>query len=102
MEVRGDKRWDNVWLGVRTGVMVPLVALLIMIVVVYLWQSVDDHLLDYLLGEGIPSRMLSLATLCNLVPFLIAVYTDRYFTSRGILGVTILLALLTALLRLLL
>ena len=102
MEVKGGKRWDNLWLGVRIGIFVPLTALAIMIVVVYFWQSEGEHLFDYLFGEGIPPRMLSLATLCNLIPFLIVVYTDRYFTSRGILGVTILLAILTAVLRLLL
>ena len=102
MEVRSGLRWDNLWLGVRVGIFVPILALFVMIVVVFFWQAEGAHLLDYLLGEGIPSRMLSLATLCNLIPFLIAVYTDRYFTSRGILGVTILLAILTAALRLLL
>jgi len=102
MEVRGGKRWDNLWLGVRIGIFVPLAALAIMIVVVYFWQSESEHLLDYLFGEGIPSRMLSLATLCNLIPFLIVVYTDRYYTARGILGLTILLAILSAALRLLL
>ena len=102
MEVRGGKRWDNLWLGVRIGIFVPLVALAIMSVVVYFWQSEGEHLLDYLFGEGIPSRMLSLATLCNLIPFLIVVYTDRYYTARGILGLTILLAILSAALRLLL
>ena len=102
MEVRGGKRWDNLWLGVRIGIFVPLAALAIMIVVVYFWQSEGEHLLDYLFGEEIPSRMLSLATLCNLIPFLIVVYTDRYYTARGILGLTILLAILSAALRLLL
>ncbi len=102
MEVRGGKRWDNLWLGVRIGIFVPLAALAIMIVVVYFWQFEGEHLLDYLFGEGIPSRMLSLATLCNLIPFLIVVYTDRYYTARGILGLTILLAILSAALRLLL
>ena len=102
MEVKGGKRWDNLWLGIRIGIFVPLAALAIMIVVVYFWQSESEHLLDYLFGEGIPSRMLSLATLCNLIPFLIVVYTDRYYTARGILGLTILLAILSAALRLLL
>ena len=102
MEVKGGKRWDNLWFGVRIGIFVPLEALAIMIVVVYFWQSEGEHLLDYLFGEGIPSRMLSLATLCNLIPFLIVVYTDRYYTARGILGLTILLAILSAALRLLL
>ena len=102
MEIRGGKSWDNVWLGVRIGLLVPLVALAIMVIVVHFWQADGEHLLNYLFGEGIPSRMLSLATLCNLIPFLMAVYTDRYYTSRGLLGVTILLAILTAALRLLL
>jgi len=100
MEIRGGKSWDNVWLGVRIGLLVPLVTLAIMVIVVYFWQADGEHLLNYLFGEGIPSRMLSLATLCNLIPFLMAVYTDRYYTSRGLLGVTILLAILTAALRL--
>ena len=102
MEVRGGKRWDNLWLGVRIGIFVPLVALAIMIVVVYFWQSEGEHLFVFFFSEGRPSRMLRLASLWYMRPFRIVVYTDRYFTSRGILGVTILLAILTAALRLLL
>ncbi|MGP1362847.1 MAG: hypothetical protein ACTTKZ_04085 [Bacteroides sp.] len=94
------KRTDRLWLGVEVGLGVPLLALAVMILVIYSRLLGDENLLAYLFGEGIPSRMLSLATLCNLLPFLLSVYTDRYFTARGILGVTVILAILSVTLRL--
>lgn len=101
MEIAGAQRWDNLWLGVRTGVLLPVTLLLVALLVIYCRLDEGESLARYVLGVGIPSRLLSLATLANLVTFLIAIRTNRLFTARGILGATIVLAILSVALRLL-
>ena len=100
MAFAGEKRFDNLWLGVRVGFLVPLLLLAIALLVIYFRLEAGQHLWAYALGEGIPSRLLSLATLVNLVTFLLSIRTDRLLTARGILGATIVLAISSVALRL--
>ncbi len=100
MAFAGEKRFDNLWLGVRVGFLVPLLCLAITLLVIYFRLEAGQHLWAYALGEGIPSRLLSLVTLVNLVTFLLSIRTDRLLTARGILGATIVLAISSVALRL--
>ena len=100
MAFAGEKRFDNLWLGVRVGFLVPFLLLAIALLVIYFRLEAGQQLWAYALGEGIPSRLLSLVTLVNLVTFLLSIRTDRLLTARGILGATIVLAISSVALRL--
>ena len=100
MELTERKRFNNLWLGVRLGLFVPFGLLMISLLVIYFRLEAGESLWAYVLGEGIPSRLLSLVTLGNLVTFLLSIRTDRLLTARGILGATVVLAITSVALRL--
>ncbi len=102
MEIKSALRWNKTSLGVIVGTLLPILAAGIILLIVSLRLAENVYLLTYITEDGVLPRILSLATLSNLVPFLLSVYTDRYLSGRGILGATIVWAIVTVALRLLL
>ncbi len=89
---------DSVRLGVIIGILVPVVALLLF----YLFASDGESLYNFFskLNKGqIATKFFSLAVFLNLIPFLLFMRSDRYNTSKGILGITIFWAILVMIIK---
>lgn len=89
---------DNLWLGLAIGFIAPIITLAIYITEVYPNQF-REMLYDNILVFFIVPKIISLAVLPNLAFFMLFIYTNRYKTSKGILGATIVFAVLVFILK---
>lgn len=98
MQFRMQKRISNQWHGYLLGVLLPVITLVVM----YLSLASDFRFVDfirYLNVRGDLSRALSLAVLPNLGLFFVFIWTDRLKAAQGVLGSTIILALIIVFMR---
>lgn len=83
--------FDNLWLGIAIGFITPIITLAIYIAEFYPNQF-REMLYDNMLVFFVVPKIISLAVLPNLAFFMLFIYTNRYKTSKGILGATIVFA----------
>ncbi len=89
----GPLRFNSLGLGIKVGIVLPLLVLGIMVLGLYLGAP-EGLFRMQIFAEGTPPRLLSLATLADAVLFFVAVRTNRLYTARGLLGCTIVYALI--------
>jgi len=92
-------RFDNLWLGLAVGVLAPALAVFLIVKYVYPFE----HLQNYYEGIWmyiVAPRVLSLGSIPNLASFFLFIYTDRYKSARGVLGATIVFAIIVFILKL--
>lgn len=87
------KKLDSIALGAVLGVIAPIITFFVVLKFVYPFEFSDKSLHAFWLQTMTP-KILSLAALPNLGTFLLFAYTNRLQTARGILGVTIILAVI--------
>jgi hypothetical protein len=92
------QKFDNLWLGIAIGFIAPIITLAIYISEVYPNQF-REMLFDHMLVFFIVPKIISLAVLPNLAFFMLFIYTNRYLTSKGILGATIVFAVVVFILK---
>lgn len=92
-------RWNSAKIGAWVGFFLPLIALTI-ILGILAYQKGVPQLQQYIRWPGTAARILCLATLMNALAFFLATRTNRLNTARGILGVTIVYALVVFILAL--
>ncbi len=87
------KKFDSARLGFGIGVLLPV---LILIVTYFVREPGIGFLTFFkaMVMHHILSKMLSLCVYPNLLPFFIFIWTDRLQGARGVLGATIVLAIL--------
>ncbi len=93
------RRIDNQAVGFIIGVLAPLIAFLIVIKYVYPQHFVDEELKSMWLSITVP-RILSLAAIPNLASFFLFIYTNNLKAARGVLGATIVLAVIIFIIKL--
>lgn len=93
-----QKKINKQWHGYLLGVVLPITTLILMY---FILASDFDFLgfLKYLAYKGDLSRALSLSVLPNLGLFFIFIWTNRMKAAQGVLGSTIILALITVTIR---
>jgi hypothetical protein len=92
------KRFDNIYLGIISGLLVPVIVLL----VVFLYKFKDYTLaefFDFLKTMKVLSKMVSLCIIPNLLIFFIYIWTDNDRSARGVLGATFFWALIVVILK---
>lgn len=89
---RTPKKYDTLKLGFIVGLLLPMVVFGVILLVYYLSQGAESFA-AYLRYPNVLPRLISLSTLANGVLFYFALRTERYLLGRGLLGMTILYAL---------
>lgn len=92
------KKFDSVTLGAIFGALAPIITFFVVLKFIYPFEFSDKSLHTIWIHTMSP-KILSLAALPNLATFLIFAYTDRLQTARGILGATIILAIVVFILK---
>ena len=85
------------WWGLIPGIILPLTTLIIIWVIKY-----DGGFLQFLKEFqrfGLLSKVVSLAAIPNLLLFFLFIWTDRTFSSRGVIFATLVLAFLMLVLK---
>jgi len=93
-----QKKINKQWHGYLLGVLLPAISL----VIIYFALASDFRFVDfirYLNVRGDLSRALSLSVLPNLGLFFVFIWTDRLKAAQGVLGSTIILALIIVFMR---
>lgn len=85
---RKKKKFDEVYLGIITGIIVPIISVSIYYFIKYADnQSIIQFILS-LQGRGLFSKIISLAAIPNLLLFFIYLWTNRNFSARGVIIAT--------------
>ena len=85
------------WWGLIPGIFLPLTTLIIIWAVKY-----DGGFFEFLTKfqhSGLLSKVVSLAAIPNLLLFFLFIWTDRTFSSRGVIFATLVLAFLMLMLK---
>ena len=85
------------WWGLIPGIILPLTTLIIIWAVKY-----DGGFFEFLTKfqhRGLLSKVVSLAAIPNLLLFFLFIWTDRTFSSRGVIFATLVLAFLMLVLK---
>ena len=85
------------WWGLIPGIILPLTTLIIIWVIRY-----DGGFFQFLKDFqqiGLLSKVVSLAAIPNLLLFFLFIWTDRTFSSRGVIFATLVLAFLMLMLK---
>lgn len=95
--MKTPKRFDNMLWGLIPGIILPLTTLIIIWIVKY-----DGGFFEFLTTfqqKGLLSKVISLAAIPNLLLFFLFIWTDRAFSSRGVIFATLVLAFLMLVLK---
>lgn len=93
METVEKRSRDNVRWGALLGLVAPLVVLAILLLVAYLRLQEGDSFSFYLRQPMVLARNVTLAALADGLLFYFAIRKEHYKTARGLLGATIIYAL---------
>jgi hypothetical protein len=93
------KRLDNTLIGLIIGIVAPVISFFIILKYVYPFQF-DDHTLHSLWLHMVAPKVISLGAIPNLGFFFLFIYTNRLRSARGVLGATMLVAILVFILKL--
>lgn len=92
-----ERKLDSMWAGLIPGLLLPPLTL----VIFWLVKS-DLGLWNFLLrfqSLGMLSKVLSLATVPNLLLFFLYIWTQRNFSARGVIFATLLMAFVMLVLK---
>jgi len=96
--MKNKKSMDSILIGLIPGLIFPLITLLI------IWRiRYDGGLVEFLATfqrMGMLSKVLSLATIPNLLLFFVFIWTNRILSARGVIFATLILAALMLVLKL--
>jgi len=87
------RKFDNTLLGTAIGILGPVIAFLIILKSIYPHELADESLKNMWLYMAAPS-VLSIAAIPNLAFFFLFIYLNRLKSARGVLGATIVLAII--------
>jgi len=92
-----NKKFDSVVLGLITGLLLPLLTLLVIWLVRF-----DGGLGEFVLSfqqMSMLSKVISLAALPNLLLFFLFIWTNRTFSARGVIFATLVVAMVMLVLK---
>ena len=85
-------RYNDVRLGLATGLLVPLITVLIFYQVRFSHLDIREFL-STMISKEILSSILSLCVIPNLLAFFIFIWTNMLYLARGVLMATFVFAL---------
>ncbi len=93
-----NKKFDNVFLGLGSGILLPLLS--VMIIYLYRFDNYSvNEFFDFMKTMKVFSKLISLCVIPNLLIFFIFIWTHKDHSARGVLGATILWAFVIAIIK---
>ncbi len=93
------KKFDNIWLGTLIGIIAPLLTIYLILEFYVPYQYIKTFFQEMWVHLIAP-KVISLGAIPNLATFFLFIYTDRYQSARGVLGATIVIAMIVFILKL--
>lgn len=87
-----SKLLDSVTFGVLLGLVTPILVLFGFYLMEYSGISVNRFYTEILIGHNILNQVVSLCVVANLLVFFIFIWTNQYYSARGVLLATIIYA----------
>jgi hypothetical protein len=94
-----NKKFDNLWLGASLAFVATLVTVFLIIKYRLPYEYLQSFFKDMWMHLVAP-KIISLGVIPNLALFFLFIYTDRYKSAKGVLGVTIIFAIIVFILKL--
>lgn len=97
--MKAKEKYDKVLTGVLIGIIVPLIVMLLF----FLWKSGTYSLVEFfdrLISAGVLTNVVSVSVFANVFFFLLFNRFDMLKASRGILGITIIWAIIVFIVKL--
>jgi hypothetical protein len=85
-------KFDRVWLGLVLGLLAPWLVMLVYYRIVYSYLLPDDFL-HKMFVQMVFLPVLSLCVVVNLGIFFLFIWTEKYFSARGVIFATLLYAI---------
>ena len=95
--MKPGKKFNALVWGIIPGILLPLVTLVVIWLITY--QGGFFSFLKVFQQQGMLARIVSLATLPNLGIFFLFIWSDRYFSARGVIFATLVIALVMVVLK---
>lgn len=92
-----NKRFDSLVLGLITGLVLPLVTLLIFWI--FRYEGGLGEFLSSFQRIGMLSKIISLSVIPNLLLFFLFIWTHRTFSARGVIFATLVVAMVMLVLK---
>lgn len=97
--MKTSEKYDRVLTGVLTGIVVPFIVMFLF----FLWKSGTYTIVDFferLISAGVLTNVISVSVFANVIFFLMFNRFDMLRASRGILGITIIWAIIVFIVKL--
>lgn len=91
-------RYNKQYIGYLLGLICPILTLLVLYLSLYSGENLQSFFYDFWANRQI-SRLLAISVLPNLVVFFIFIWTNRLRSAQGVLGSTIILAIIVMTIR---
>ena len=88
--MKTEKRYNAIGFGLIPGILLPVLSLIVLWMVKYHGGFFDFLVLFQQLG--MLAKIVSLATLSNLILFFLFIWSDRSFSARGVIFATLVIA----------
>ncbi len=92
-------KFDSLLVGIITGLLVPLISFFIFYQVQLEPYARNEYLLEAIFKTAILGKILSLCIFPNLVPFFIFIWMNFMRAARGVLSITVFLAIASAVMK---
>ncbi|MEN8156490.1 MAG: hypothetical protein ABFS10_06040 [Bacteroidota bacterium] len=95
------KRFDTVLSGLIPGLILPVVTLVVILMVTWLirYDGEPGEFFTSYQSMQIFSKVLSLATIPNLLLFFLFIWTNRIYSARGVIFATLVVAMVMLVLK---
>ncbi|HNV82020.1 MAG: hypothetical protein WBI34_09045 [Tenuifilaceae bacterium] len=93
------KKFDNIWLGTILAVAATVITMVLIYRYKLPYEYMQTFFKDMWMHLMAP-KVISLGVIPNLALFLLFVYTDRYKSAKGVLGVTIIFGIIVFIFKL--
>jgi hypothetical protein len=97
--MKASEKYNRVLTGALTGLIVPFIVMLLF----FLWKSGTYTMVEFferLISAGVITNVISVSVFANVIFFLMFNRLDMLRASRGILGITIIWAIIVFIVKL--
>ncbi|MDR2039889.1 MAG: hypothetical protein LBQ60_18360 [Bacteroidales bacterium] len=87
-----SRRWNKLWIGLVSGIALPLLLFFIFYLIMYAHIPFGEYLVYSAKMRALP-KILSLCAIPNLIIFYLFLNKEYWYATRGIIAATLLLTL---------
>lgn len=92
-------KFDSLAVGIIIGLLIPVISFFIFYHVTLKPYARNEYLFEAIVKGAMLGKILSLCIIPNLVPFFIFIWLNFLRTTRGVLSITVFLAIASAIMK---